>query len=558
MGGRRHEGASLAAIEAAYREGFERFATVAAAIVGSQTAARDAVQEGFAAAIRNRRQFRGDGSLEGWLWRTVVNEARSQRRRRVAAESAESRVFDWVTEAAWDERLDGGRRRRRARRVAPEQQRLVIFLRYYADLTYEQIAEALELRPGTVAATLNRAHQVLGCGSRRWRGDGPAGGRGARGGAAAGGVRARLGRRAPPRRSRRERAAACAARAAPRRSPARRGRPRRGGDAGVGLRGKVASLFAVAQSPHPAAEWNVVGGLFAVTPGSQPARLTHVDPGTLRRIAAGGSAYRRVALLAGIGPDGRPWLAGAGPGWTSDFFPLFGQVGDVDRHVWRTRTAHGWDGWQSRCSAGRLAARRLHLCGVRRAAVVAIEWATLVGFVRGDVARVVVVGADGSRHATALGKSRGYAFATADAAALPKLVIALDASGRELAREPSRSSALTVKEVPMRMPLPSSYRGVALRSPPPQPPRARSPPRPRPTPRRPDREQGRAGRRRADRGGVDPALQAVGRRVEAFAAPRSRHVLLEHGHRRPRRLPLDCAPPARSPAFARSPSFACS
>ena len=161
MGGRRHEGASLAAIEAAYRDGFERFATVAAAIVGSQAAARDAVQDGFAAAIRNRRQFRGDGSLEGWLWRTVVNEARSLRRRRVAAENAESRVFDWVTEAGWDERLDADGVVGALVASLPQRQRLVIFLRYYADLTYQQIAEALELQPGTVAATLNRAHEVL-------------------------------------------------------------------------------------------------------------------------------------------------------------------------------------------------------------------------------------------------------------------------------------------------------------------------------------------------------------------------------------------------------------
>jgi RNA polymerase sigma factor (sigma-70 family) len=165
MGDPRREGASLAAIEAAYREGFERFATVAASIVGSQAGARDAVQDGFAAAIRNRRQFRGDGSLEGWLWRTVVNEARTQRRRRATAESAEARVFDWVSEPLWDEQLEG-----RLNELGvvgalvaslPERQRLVVFLRYYADLSYGQIAEALELQPGTVAATLNRAHEVL-------------------------------------------------------------------------------------------------------------------------------------------------------------------------------------------------------------------------------------------------------------------------------------------------------------------------------------------------------------------------------------------------------------
>jgi RNA polymerase sigma factor (sigma-70 family) len=161
MGGPRREGASLAAIEAAYRDGFERFATVAASIVGSQAGARDAVQDGFAAAIRNRRQFRGDGSLEGWLWRTVVNEARTQRRRRVTAESAEARVFDWVSEPLWGEQFEGHGVVGALVASLPERQRLVVFLRYYADLSYSQIAEALELQPGTVAATLNRAHEVL-------------------------------------------------------------------------------------------------------------------------------------------------------------------------------------------------------------------------------------------------------------------------------------------------------------------------------------------------------------------------------------------------------------
>ena len=56
---------------------------------------------------------------------------------------------------------------------------------------------------------------------------------------------------------------------------------------------------------------------------------------------------------------------------------------------------------------------------------------------------MVVVGADGSRHTTALGKSRGYSFATANAAALPKLVIALDASGREVGREHVRLDPLS-------------------------------------------------------------------------------------------------------------------
>jgi DNA-directed RNA polymerase specialized sigma24 family protein len=43
----------------------------------------------------------------------------------------------------------------------PERQRLVLFLRYYADLDYHTIATALEIADGTVAATLNAAHTTL-------------------------------------------------------------------------------------------------------------------------------------------------------------------------------------------------------------------------------------------------------------------------------------------------------------------------------------------------------------------------------------------------------------
>ena len=43
----------------------------------------------------------------------------------------------------------------------PERQRTAIFLRYYADLDYAAIGEALGIRHGTVAATLNAAHAAL-------------------------------------------------------------------------------------------------------------------------------------------------------------------------------------------------------------------------------------------------------------------------------------------------------------------------------------------------------------------------------------------------------------
>lgn len=153
-------GAGLEELEALYRSRFERFATVACAITGSQATARDAVQDAFASAVRRRNQFRSDGSLEAWLWRAVVNEARSQQRRRRSRERLEDRV------ARLEETSEATNVRPASEIAAyvaalPERQRLVVFLRYYADLTHDQIAGTIGVRPGTVAATLNAAHAKL-------------------------------------------------------------------------------------------------------------------------------------------------------------------------------------------------------------------------------------------------------------------------------------------------------------------------------------------------------------------------------------------------------------
>jgi RNA polymerase sigma factor (sigma-70 family) len=50
---------------------------------------------------------------------------------------------------------------RAALAALPERQRLALFLRYYADLDYAGIAEALGISRGTVSATLHAAHSKL-------------------------------------------------------------------------------------------------------------------------------------------------------------------------------------------------------------------------------------------------------------------------------------------------------------------------------------------------------------------------------------------------------------
>jgi RNA polymerase sigma-70 factor (ECF subfamily) len=151
----------MSAIEDAYTLRFSQFLRVATAIVGDAERGRDAVQEAFARAISRRLDYRGDGPLDAWLWRTVTNVARDHRRVAsmtvLAAEPPEPRVAGTPTIPI--ESADASVRERIAN--LPERQRLVLFLRYYVDLSYTEIGAALEIRTGTVSATLNAAHNAL-------------------------------------------------------------------------------------------------------------------------------------------------------------------------------------------------------------------------------------------------------------------------------------------------------------------------------------------------------------------------------------------------------------
>ena len=137
-----------------YRSRFEHFARVAAAVCGDVELGRDAVQNAFAAAVRKRRSFRGEGPLEAWVWRIVVNEAR-----RLAREPRPFIVDTRELAANGDGDDPLGVRAWIA--TLPGRQREVLFLRYYADLDYRAIADVLAIEPGTVAATLNSAHRTL-------------------------------------------------------------------------------------------------------------------------------------------------------------------------------------------------------------------------------------------------------------------------------------------------------------------------------------------------------------------------------------------------------------
>jgi RNA polymerase sigma factor (sigma-70 family) len=141
------------AIERVYRERYVGFRNALAAVTGSYESARDVVQEAFARALRERRSFRGEGSLEGWIFRIAFRTALEARgpREMELEEALEPEVLQPERDPVLAAAL----------RSLPPRRRLIVFLRYFADLSYAEIAAACGISEGTVAAALAQARAAL-------------------------------------------------------------------------------------------------------------------------------------------------------------------------------------------------------------------------------------------------------------------------------------------------------------------------------------------------------------------------------------------------------------
>jgi RNA polymerase sigma-70 factor, ECF subfamily len=141
------------AIEQLYRERYVGFRNTVATVTGSYETARDAVQEGFARALASQSGFRGEGPLGAWVWRIVLRAALDLRGAPEVPldEAIDPRLVEPERDPALSEALA----------ALPPRRRLIVFLRYYADFSYADIAAACDVTEGTVAATLAQARAAL-------------------------------------------------------------------------------------------------------------------------------------------------------------------------------------------------------------------------------------------------------------------------------------------------------------------------------------------------------------------------------------------------------------
>jgi RNA polymerase sigma-70 factor (ECF subfamily) len=140
-------------LEQLYRDRYAGFRNALTPIVGSREAAHDVVQEAFAVGLRERDSLRNESSLAAWLWQIAFRIAVRERARKPgdAVLPEDLTILDPERDPALAAAI----------RTLPPQRRLVLFLRYFGEFSYAEIAEALAISEGTVSATLTQARAAL-------------------------------------------------------------------------------------------------------------------------------------------------------------------------------------------------------------------------------------------------------------------------------------------------------------------------------------------------------------------------------------------------------------
>lgn len=121
--------------------------------------ALELAQDTFIRAFERIHQFDGTASVGTWVYRIAVNEALQFLRSR----GRQIRLLDAARERPAPEAEDPDARMdvRDALERLPEQERLLLVLRYFEGLDYNGMAEVLERPAGTIASGLNRARRML-------------------------------------------------------------------------------------------------------------------------------------------------------------------------------------------------------------------------------------------------------------------------------------------------------------------------------------------------------------------------------------------------------------
>jgi RNA polymerase sigma-70 factor (ECF subfamily) len=151
------------AFETLVRPEIDRLYGLAGLLLSDRSRAEDAVQEALLRAWRDLPTLRDPGKFGPWLRRLVVNASRDEGRR-LGRRRGEVQLEPHHERPAGDQ-IDGLLDRdelAHAFRRLNDEERTVVALRYYLDLTTADAAATLGIREVTFRSKLHRAIRALG------------------------------------------------------------------------------------------------------------------------------------------------------------------------------------------------------------------------------------------------------------------------------------------------------------------------------------------------------------------------------------------------------------
>jgi RNA polymerase sigma-70 factor (sigma-E family) len=137
---------------------------IAAVMLGSRSAAEDAVQDAFCGLFRKWHQLADPDKALPYVRSAVMNRCRSELRRQARLERRADRHHRPLGAESPEQAAILGEEHRdvlAALRRLPDRQREVLILRYFMDLPEPEIAAAMGISQGTVKSTTSRATAAL-------------------------------------------------------------------------------------------------------------------------------------------------------------------------------------------------------------------------------------------------------------------------------------------------------------------------------------------------------------------------------------------------------------
>ena len=134
-------------------------------MVVSHDDAQDALQETFVRIYRSFNQYRGDCSLRSWIYRIATNEAlrliskRKQKEVSIESESTGVNLVPADNYIDFDDKV--AVKLQKAILSLPPKQQLAFNLRYYDDLSFEEIAKIADSTSTSIKASYHIAKEKI-------------------------------------------------------------------------------------------------------------------------------------------------------------------------------------------------------------------------------------------------------------------------------------------------------------------------------------------------------------------------------------------------------------